>query len=115
MRGYKSKIITNRHQYYIYKTFRYTDLIRNPITHTNFKAYNGLVHNGPYPGLENNIFNEILENNNIAKDEIYAFVNIGAYQQGKLSEKKISAVTAGNNITNLNLISQIRGFRRLYQ
>ena len=45
----------------------------------NWKAYNFLVHNGPYLGLEHNIFNEILDNNNIPKDEIYAFINIGAY------------------------------------
>ena len=62
-----------------------------------------MVHNGPYLGLEHNMFNEILDNNNITKDEIYDFINIGAYQQGKTSEKKIRAVTAGNNLTYLNI------------
>ena len=57
--------------------------------------------------MGNNIFNEILDNNNITKDEIYDFINIGAYQQGKLSEKKICAVTPGNNLTYLNITSQL--------
>ena len=57
--------------------------------------------------MGNNIFNEILDDNNITKDEIYAFVNIGAYQQGKLPKKKICAVTPGNNLTYLNIISQL--------
>ena len=68
-----------------------------------------MVHNWPYLGLEHNIFNEILDNNNITKDEIYTFTNIGAYQQGKILEKKIRAVTAGNNITYLNITSQVLG------
>ena len=59
--------------------------------------------------MGNNILNEILDNNNIPKDEIYAFINIGTYQQGKLSEKKISSVTAGNIITYLNITSQLPG------
>ena len=32
--------------------------------------------------MGNNILNEVLDNNNITKDEIYAFINTGAYQQG---------------------------------
>ena len=59
--------------------------------------------------MGNNIFNKILDNNNITKDEIYDFINIGAYQQGKLSEKKICAVTPGNNLTYLNIASQLPG------
>ena len=106
-RGYKSKITTNSHQYYIDKIFRSTDLIGNPIIHPNLKDWSGLVHNGSYLGLDNNIFNEILDNNNINKDEIHTFINIGAYQQGKLIEKKIYAVTSGNNLTYLNITSQL--------
>ena len=68
-----------------------------------------MVHNGPYLGLENNILNEILYNNNFTKDEIYTFINIGAYQQGKIPELKIRAVTAGNNLTYLNITSQLLG------
>ena len=68
-----------------------------------------MVHNGPYLGLEHNIFNEILDYNNITKYEIYAFINIGAYLQGRISEKKIYAVTPGNNLTYLNITSQIPG------
>ena len=56
-----------------------------------------------------NIFNEILDNNNIAKDEKHDFINIGAYQQGKLPEKKICAVTPANNLTYLNITSQLLG------
>ena len=93
--GYKSKITTNRHKYFIDKTFRSTDLIGNPIIHPNLKDWSGLVHNGSYLGLDNNIFNEILDNNNINKDKIYTFINIGAYQQGKLPEKNICSVTSG--------------------
>ena len=59
--------------------------------------------------MGNNILNEVLDNNNITKDEIYAFINIGAYQQGKIPEKKIRAVTAGNNLTYLNITSQLTG------
>ena len=62
-----------------------------------------MVHNGPYLGLEHIILNEILDNNNTTKYEIYAFINIGAYQQGKIPERKIRAVTAGNNLTYLNI------------
>ena len=57
--------------------------------------------------MGNNIFNEILDNNNITKNEIYNFINIGAYQQGKLPEKKMCAITPGNNITYLNITSQL--------
>ena len=59
--------------------------------------------------MGNNIFNEILDDNNTTKDEIYDFINIGAYQQGKIPEKKRCAVTAGNNITYLNITSQLPG------
>ena len=59
--------------------------------------------------MGNNNFNEILDNDNITKDKIYAFVNIGAYQQGKLLEKRICAVTPGNNLTYLNITSQLPG------
>ena len=31
--------------------------------------------------MGNNNFNEILDNDNITKDEIYTFINIGAYQR----------------------------------
>ena len=34
--------------------------------------------------MGDNIFDEILDNNYITKDEIYAFINIGDYQQGKI-------------------------------
>ena len=68
-----------------------------------------MVHNGPYLGLEHNIFNKILDNNNTTKDEIYAFIDICAYQQGKIPEKKIRTVTAGNNPTYLNITSQLPG------
>ena len=68
-----------------------------------------MVHNGPYLGFENNIFNEILENHNITKAKIYAFVNISAYQQGKSPEKRICAVTAGNNINILSIPPNYRG------
>ena len=68
-----------------------------------------MVHNGPYLGLDNNIFNDILDNNNITKDEIYAFINIGAYQKGKIPENKICAVTEGKNLTYLNITSQLPG------
>ena len=56
-----------------------------------------------------NMFNEVLDNNNITKDEIYAFMNIGAYKLGKLREKKICAVTPGNNITYFKITSQLPG------
>ena len=59
--------------------------------------------------MGNNIFNQILDNNNMTKDEIYAFINIGAHQQGKLPEKKICSVTLGNNITYLNITLQLPG------
>ena len=59
--------------------------------------------------MGNNILNEILDNNNITKDEIYAFINIGAYQQGKIPEKKICAVTAEHNLTYLNITSHLPG------
>ena len=59
--------------------------------------------------MGNNIFNEILDNNNITKDEIYDFINIGAYQQGKLLKRKIFSVTPGNNLTYLNITSQLPG------
>ena len=68
-----------------------------------------MVHNWTYLGLENIIFNEILDNNNITKDEIYAFIDIGAYQQGKISEKKIFAIAPGNYLTYLNVNSQVQG------
>ena len=68
-----------------------------------------MVQNWPYLGLDHNIFNEILDNNNITKDEIYAFVNIGAYQHGTISAKKIFSVTAGNNLIYLNITSQLWG------
>ena len=68
-----------------------------------------MVHNGYYLGLENNIFNEILDNNNITKDEIYAFINIGAHQKGKILENKICAVTEGGNLTYFNITSQLPG------
>ena len=59
--------------------------------------------------MGNNIFNEILNDNNITKDEIYDFINIGAYQQGTITEKKILAVTTGNNHTYLNITLQLPG------
>ena len=59
--------------------------------------------------MGNNNFKEILDNDNITKDEIYAFINIGEYQQGKLPEKRIFTVTLGNNITYLNITSQLPG------
>ena len=74
-----------------------------------------MVHNGPFLGLDHKIINEILDNNNITKDEIYAFINIGAYQQGRIPEMKIFAVTAGNNLTYLNITSYLPGVTRLYQ
>ena len=107
--GYKSKITTNSHKYYIDKTFSSTDLIGNPIIHPNWKALSGLVHNGSYLGMENNFLNKILDNNNINKDEIYTFINIGSYQQWELPEKKICAVTSGNNLTYLSITSQLPG------
>ena len=54
-----------------------------------------------------NILNQILDNNYMTKDEIYAFINIGAYQQGKLPENKICAITPGNNLAYLNITSQL--------
>ena len=42
--------------------------------------YNDLVQNWPYLGLEHKILNDILDNINTTKDEVYAFINIGAYQ-----------------------------------
>ena len=60
--------------------------------------------------MGNSIINEILDNNNTTKDEIYDFINIGAYQQGKIPEKKIFAVTSGNNLTYLNTTSQLPGY-----
>ena len=68
-----------------------------------------MVHNGPCQGSEHNIFNEISDNNNITKDEIYAFINIGAYQREKILDKKICAVTPENNLTYLNITSQLLG------
>ena len=59
--------------------------------------------------MGDNVLNEISDNNNITKDEIYDFINIGAYQQGKLSEKKICAVTPGNNLNYLNITSLLPG------
>ena len=59
--------------------------------------------------LENSIFIDILDDNTITKDEIYAFINICAYLQGKSPKKKICAVTPGNNLTYLNIISQLPG------
>ena len=59
------------------------------------------------PRLGEIIFNEILDNNNVTKDEIYAFTSIGAYQQGKLPENKICVVTAGNYFNYLNFTSQL--------
>ena len=59
--------------------------------------------------MGNNIFNEILDDNNITKDEIYAFINICAYLQGKSPKKKICAVTPGNNLTYLSTTSQLTG------
>ena len=59
--------------------------------------------------MEHNIFNKILDNNNITKDEIYAFIDIVAYQQGKTPEAIFCAVTAGNNITYLNITSKLPG------
>ena len=108
-RVYKSKITTKSHQYNINKIFRSTELIGNTIIHPNWNAYNDWLHNVFYLSLEHNIFNEILDNNNLTQDEIYAFVNIGAYQQGVIPEKKMFAVTEGNNITYLNITSQIPG------
>ena len=67
-----------------WKTSSSTELIGNHIIPPNWKDYNVLIHNGLYLGLEHNIFNKILDNNNTTKDEIYAFINIGAYQQGKI-------------------------------
>ena len=65
--------------------------------------------------MGNNIFNQILDNNNMTKDEIYAFINICAYQQGKLPENKIYAIAPGNNLTYLNITSQRTGVVRLYK
>ena len=59
--------------------------------------------------MGNNILNEILDNNNITRDEIYDFINIVAYKQGKLPEKKICVVTPGNNLTYINITSQLPG------
>ena len=59
--------------------------------------------------MGNNNFNEILDNDNITKDEIYVLINIGAYQQGKLPEIRICAVTPGNNLTYLNITLQLPG------
>ena len=59
--------------------------------------------------MGNNIFIEILDNNNIIKDEIYDFINIGAHQQGKSLEMKICAITAGNYLTYINITSQLTG------
>ena len=43
------------------------------------------------------------------RDKIYAFVNIGAYQQEKYPEKKICAITAGNNFTSINITYHLSG------
>ena len=55
--------------------------------------------------MGNNIFNEVMDNNDITKDEIYTFVNIGAYQQGNSPGKTVCAVTPENNINYLNITS----------
>ena len=59
--------------------------------------------------MGNNIFNEVLDNNNITKYEIYNFISIGAYQQGKLPEKKMCAITPWNNLSYFNITSQLPG------
>ena len=55
--------------------------------------------------MGNSIFNEVMDNNDITKDEIYTFVNIGAYQQGNSPGKTVCAVTPENNINYLNITS----------
>ena len=59
--------------------------------------------------MRNKYFNEILDNNNITKDYIYAFINIVVYKKGKILEKKIYVVTSGINLTYLNITSQLPG------
>ena len=59
-------------------------------------------------GLANNIVNDIRKNYNITKDGIYVFLDIGAYKQGRFSEK-ICFITAGNKLTSLDINLHLLG------
>ena len=90
-----------------FKNFHIPDVIEETTKYLNYRTGNNFVLSGINLGLANRCLLGKVKKSNITKDRRAILPNINAYLQCQLSDK-LYAITAGNNLTSLNITNQLQ-------